>query len=117
MNQEDIPVFTVERSRTGLGRVWNQWRYEAREEGRTSSVRNVDMEDYHSSLDSLAKSVAEHPYAHGSVFIPGSITGNGPRVSLIVGVKTQWGTVTDDELGQLGSLVQKYVESKERQLA
>ncbi len=107
-----VRTYEVGKSRTGHEGVWDSWKYQAREKGKKLSVgdrfpRPLGASEIYDSLDSLADELVKFPEIEVAEFVPASIVKKSPLVSLCDKSLTQWATVTDEELGQLASLVQK----------
>jgi len=102
----DIGTCNVTRWRIGQHGVWDPWQYGATTIRKDNTRRNT--QGYNSIAD-LAQELATFPNINKTEFIPKSSHGQYPGVEVNDRILKQHGTVSDDELGQLGSLIQSIV--------
>ncbi len=105
------------KSRTGCQGVWNRWEYLASIDEKYARDNMIDTRrrwhlNDHKSLDSLAEQLATFPNAIDFHLIKGDYR-NSEGVSGILSGKihclTQYGTMSDEEMGILGVLLWQYV--------
>jgi len=103
--------YLIDKIRYGRDGELDPWSYMARVENLKSAKFRQEFEvtNLHSSIDDLAKELASFPGIGEAIFdeSPDPIrwlgfSDNGKRI-------TQGGVITDDELGELGLAVQKYL--------
>jgi hypothetical protein len=104
--------YNVKKIRFGCNGKWNSWEYEAvsmkADYSQTGNAAKGITGRY-SLLDLLAQELATFPEVDNARFIPGYVK---PEVSLCKLTSTQRAVVSDEELGELGMLILKYVKEK-----
>jgi len=117
----DVIEYQVRKIRFGSKGKWDNWEYSALYPQEKLDIPKNNLHrgstEIHNSIESLAGELATYPDIEIAEFISDRDK-HGPRVSLSTpgDVLTQYGTVTEEELGRLGSLIQKTYASKKPNL-
>ncbi|MBM3233944.1 hypothetical protein FJZ19_02515 [Candidatus Pacearchaeota archaeon] len=110
--------YKIHKLRFGNHGQWRSWEYEAVSVNADyTQIKNSDrgVTKPHTSIDELAREMTTFPGIDDAEFIPG-FRAAGPRVSLGKGGSkpmTQEAVISDEELGELGRLVQHYLRDEE----
>lgn len=105
--------YKISKFRFGQGGEWGSWEYAAVSDKSnyiSSDPAERGITSRYQTIDALAKELATFPGITNAEFVPD--VEYAPKLSLSVkgkGILTQRGIISDEELGELGVLILKYV--------
>jgi len=113
-------TYQIEKTRTGRLGAWNSWTYDTQISDEQAKEHNISDTERRAltgrSLDELAEKMARVNGIENALLLASNAHGTR-AVSLVISgdtpVLTQYGLISDEELGELGSLVQRYAMRKQ----
>ncbi|MFC1750848.1 hypothetical protein ACFL2V_18810 [Pseudomonadota bacterium] len=106
MMGDELPIYVVMQTRYSQNGELGSWLFQARPQILDDST-GEGLTREHVSLESLAKELVTFPGIPNVMFIPGTLSGKGPRVVIQDGKLTQEGLMDDEILGRLTVRVHK----------